>query len=560
MDEELQEEAMPSREIIEQLDDDDNIVSSSVTNPEDKSILLQHVLSRVDLSSQGEKEGHVEGVGNVSSSPLLKQIVVPDNDGNTSIDATTTGGPVGTNLKSPSKSAQRGTSNDENRMPSKIRQGSLNPESRLSSPTKTPASSKKSVSFAEGTKEEPEFSTALRPSPRAKDGLPAKHQAMIEKLKRAVMRTDDESQIAQGHTQAELVHERARNALRNSLSPSASTYNAARLEAGISHCKPASKPTEVTDGAAVFGANLGTSPARIPANEPPADASLRSQMLKYNMGQVGSIVAEIDLDDTQSEDSWNSTDEQDEDSDVVQDVVSVSDEEEEEDEHGRTTSKMLSKDYVNEMNAMQKRLGAIPILNVGPKEHGTGDLDFILAAEASVSDDIEPSGKFMKDQRLDIQNSNPVPRPDVQEASEPHSNATSQELGEKKSRFKQTRSANILKTPLAPQESSTDPKSNKPSLIHGDILERKPPPTESSTAKHSIAESVAQSPPDEQDDTVFEAKQLNNEYHRLRNRMIHREGGFLQSEAEKEEEEDMYERKDGSEKKVSRFMAARLGK
>ena len=66
--------------------------------------------------------------------------------------------------------------------------------------------------------------------------------------------------------------------------------------------------------------------------------------------------------------------------------------------------------------------------------------------------------------------------------------------------------------------------------------------------------------PDELDPALLE-QEARTEYHRLRNRMIYRQGGFLPKEDE--DEEDKIPLDTGGEEqggKVSRFMAARLAR
>ena len=71
----------------------------------------------------------------------------------------------------------------------------------------------------------------------------------------------------------------------------------------------------------------------IPVDESPEDAALRRQMLQYNMGEVGAVVAELDLDEggiSYSDDDEN---------DYADDNSSV---EEDEDQFGRTKRRVLS--------------------------------------------------------------------------------------------------------------------------------------------------------------------------------------------------------------------------
>ena len=424
--------------------------------------------------------------------------------------------------------------------------------SQISTPVKTPKSSKKTVSFAEGTKEEPERPTALRPNPRLRSGLPPKHQALIERLKRAVLHSGDETRGKPSQDDPQVVQERIEEVLEDS----------------ASSCQETASSNEVTDSKVPKSAeqkgldesdlDLDMSSAKIPSNESPEDAALRSQMLKYNMDQVGSVVAEIDLEETNSEGSYSNGEDGDE-YDTLSEKTSTPAEEEEddddEDDHGRSTKKMLSDQYVHEMEALQKQLRATSMKNVGPKISNANDLDVILAAEAAMNGDAKAlvgetaNARIMdhpEDETKAVEDRTVTSRNPLSPQSEKR----------KESRFKQARpTASPIPSASSPI-SSAQQKSEiaKPKKPHSDILERIPPPQ--TTLYSNTSSPPAPAPPDEWD-PAFIGRQLNEEYHRSRNNLIYQQGGFLQTEEEKQEDEDMYERNDGSGRKVSRFMAAR---
>ena len=493
------------------------------------------------------------------------------------------------------KTSPQGKSNNGTQQSSVTWLTSSRMNAKSTTPMIAPVSSKKSVSFAEGTKEEPERPTALRPNPRPKGALPLKHQAILEQLKRAVMPLGEVNGNMKDRTQVESVRERIADVLHDVKNPDGSALSNRRPRTDTSYHFPNSaidsEPNESSD----MIPEIQMKNAKIPNNESPENASLRSQMLKYNMNQVSSIVAEIDLDDAHSEGSWTSSEDEDDDG-ALQDATRTPDEDEDEDEHGRTTRKMVSEQYIKEMEALQKRLGAVPIMNVGPKQPNTDELSAILAAEAAVDDNLEPTGPTLIGSQPTAKSIPYGPKLHMQESPVALAPSKPPDIGKKISRFKQARSTNssVRASPSqifsAPPEqkknivSNTDileqkPPSSNPSTTslleapakgflkpskgtasnvpHGDVLERNTPLSSSSVMAPSTAPAL--NPPKE-DDPSFTARQLNDEYHRLRNRMIYREGGFLQSEEEKEENDDLYERKDGSGKKVSRFMAARLGR
>ena len=423
--------------------------------------------------------------------------------------------------------------------------------SQIFTPAKTPNSSKKTVSFAEGTKEEPERPTALRPNPRLRSGLPAKHQALIERLKRAVLHSDDETKDKPNQDESKVVQERIEEVLEDSASSCQANTNS---DGGTDSEVPKSAEQKGFDEPDL---DPEMSSAKIPSNESPEDAALRSQMLKYDMDQVGSIVAEIDLDDTNSEGSYSNGEDGNEDDALCEETGTPEEEEDdEEDEHGRSMKKMLSDQYVHEMEALQKQLRATSMKNVGPKVSNANNLDAILAAEAAMNGDAKALVGQMENQTT-MNHSEAEPKV-VKDDIVPSRNPSSpQSENRKASRFKQARStASPIPSAPSPVTSAQQKSENaKPKIPHSNILERMPPPQ---TAPYSnTSPPPAPTPPDEWD-PAFISRQLNEEYHRSRNNMIYRQGGFLQTGEEKQEEEDVYERKDGSGRKVSRFMAARL--
>lgn len=97
-------------------------------------------------------------------------------------------------------------------------------------------------------------------------------------------------------------------------------------------------------------------------DESPEDAALRREMLEYGLKEVGSVVAELELDETGSDvsldDSYGDYDYDEE------------DEDEDEDEFGRSTRPALSDDYHKQMRELEEKLNARGLWNVG-KDTGT---------------------------------------------------------------------------------------------------------------------------------------------------------------------------------------------
>ncbi|KAJ9198402.1 hypothetical protein DTO164E3_5235 [Paecilomyces variotii] len=89
-------------------------------------------------------------------------------------------------------------------------------------------------------------------------------------------------------------------------------------------------------------------------DEPPEDAKLRREMLAYGLNEVGAVVAELELDEDGSEIS------------IDDDYDSYYyDSEEEEDEYGRTTSKVLTEEYHQQMRELERKLNARGMQNIG---------------------------------------------------------------------------------------------------------------------------------------------------------------------------------------------------
>ena len=95
----------------------------------------------------------------------------------------------------------------------------------------------------------------------------------------------------------------------------------------------------------------------IPENESPEDAALRQEMIRYNMEEVGNVVAEMSLSDL-SDGDYDEYDEEDNYDDYEMD-------EEDEDQFGRTTASVISDDYREKMLELERKLNARSVINVG---------------------------------------------------------------------------------------------------------------------------------------------------------------------------------------------------
>ena len=90
-------------------------------------------------------------------------------------------------------------------------------------------------------------------------------------------------------------------------------------------------------------------------DESPEDAELRREMLQYGIDEVGAVVAELELDETGSDASFDDSYAYDYDDD----------EDEDEDEFGRDTRPALSEEYHKQMRDLEEKLNARGMWNMG---------------------------------------------------------------------------------------------------------------------------------------------------------------------------------------------------
>ncbi|EON68096.1 hypothetical protein W97_07244 [Coniosporium apollinis CBS 100218] len=339
--------------------------------------------------------------------------------------------------------------------------------------------------------------------------------------------------------------------------------------------KPGSKVIELNDDDEVIG-----STAIIPDDDSPEDAALRREMLEYGLSGVGSVVAELDLEDPDGQYS-HSDDEFDDD---------YESDAEEEDEYGRSTRREVSDDYRRQMLELEKKLNARMLENVGPESEQNPLNDYAEDARRLVirkaNTDTEPDVpkntekparkgvRFAED--LDI---SPAPeaaskavesaatealprKPVVSDAVLERTTAAQPTVSEeprrqKTSRFKSTRgtsaatSSQPVKTVPVHLTAAAPTLRTAPEGPAGRTLS-------SAVVERSAAEGEAEPPDPDGLDPALLQQEVATEYHKMRNRMIQRQGGFMPSE-EEAEQDPLLEERDGKVKKVSRFKAARLG-
>ncbi|ODH51468.1 hypothetical protein GX48_02334 [Paracoccidioides brasiliensis] len=333
-------------------------------------------------------------------------------------------------------------------------------------------------------------------------------------------------------------------------------------------------------------------------DEPPEDAALRREMLKYSLEEVSAVVAELEMDESGSEFS------------VEDEYYMMSDDEddEEEDEHGRSTRKMIHDDYRRQMMELEKKLNARSLENVGPNpDHLPPEIRNELDAPVSDkgSPDVAHKTYPKKEKKvafmdtLDIAPpaaptsptpvkeccveppSAPVVQDTVVEQTQVKREETMKDTTalKKNSCFKTVRKAAEpihFESPTAwptPAACPSAPSTNqpllplfpaKPSKPNQDPSSRRsappsqsPKPLADKLVERTIARENAVPPDTYELNEKLHKQEIATEFYKIRNRKVHQEGGFL---CEDEENDGITPLDDEGQlpKKVSRFKAARM--
>ena len=326
------------------------------------------------------------------------------------------------------------------------------------------------------------------------------------------------------------------------------------------------------------------------------DAALRQEMIEYNLNEIGTIVAELDLaedaaefsyDEGESSEMFGETDDD--------DHYNTSDEQEEEseDERGMIKSPMITQSYRRKMEELQKKHGIEGLQNLGPSPEFAAAINEQLgrppAAEAARNAAIARSLNSEKTSR---------------NCTTPVGPAVEGKTRKKKVSFARDLDIETISSPKPTRNVADEPLSTKSSStpMVEDIVERPQPPPNQHTASNSIKRisrfktSQIQKSNTEQDATSspghsskivsnnlieranpkppraptsadleneFDRRKLADDYYHLRNKMILRQGGFVNGG-----EDDNYgeaishdleqDEVTGRSRKVSRFKAARL--
>lgn len=333
-------------------------------------------------------------------------------------------------------------------------------------------------------------------------------------------------------------------------------------------------------------ARISNQPPTIPDHEDDDDAELRRQMLKYSMGEVGAVVAELQLEEDGSDGDDSGFEYGDDDFD---DDLGFDDDDE--DGYGRTTTRMISDDYKRRMLELEKKLGIKSRFTESAKEEEEGDSEVETegmgrivvkrgaettpststpppsksSIKAKVAGDAELKKGVRFAQALDIapedepavQTKTQIELPQVEPLGDivertGSAKTTESKAARKQSRFKKARTepeagGGIPKGPfdvtsqMTHHETRTVPTGPDGRTLAEQLVERGP-------SSNVVA-------PDEFDDSLVH-QEVADEHHRLRKKFIQRHGGFLKDD---ESPIQPLDEADGGER-VSRFKAARLSR
>lgn len=337
----------------------------------------------------------------------------------------------------------------------------------------------------------------------------------------------------------------------------------------------------------------------IPEGESDDDAELRREMLRYGMTEIAPIVAELEID----EGTGSEFDEEEYSSD--EDDGFEDGEDEDEDEHGRTKSRVVDDKYRKRMQELEARLGIKSSRQIDEEEEakaagsipeeGIARIAIQPAASSQPAPTSQPAKSSIKGGNEAAQEPKPAkkgvkfasaldiapetetePAPAAAEPKEPYVDpmrstiverspaaqpaAPTASAPKKASRFKKARAAEPAPSPAETQlPVRTKGPAEAPARFLDQEVRTAPAGPDGKTLAGTIVERDMPSgavEPDEFDATLLH-QEAAVEYHRMRNRMIQKQGGFV---AEKEEAIEYPEDEDTGGKRVSRFKAARLGR
>ncbi|PTB68250.1 hypothetical protein BBK36DRAFT_1114045 [Trichoderma citrinoviride] len=333
--------------------------------------------------------------------------------------------------------------------------------------------------------------------------------------------------------------------------------------------------------------------AVIPKDESPEDAALRQQMLRYGMSEVGAVVAELELEEGDSDEE----DELDEDFDDEYD--DYDDEEDEEDQYGRYQGSVVTDKYRRRMLQLEEKLGikshSSKTAQPKPDEDDSNDDDIdegigrivvnreARASSSSTATNAAPLKSNLKERQsgdsdakkgvrfatsLDIAPEKELPAPVVSEKKdlvEPLGDIVERSSSSRPSKQQPAqpakRASRFKKAKDTTDTASAVPKGPldiRPKFVDDAPLPPVPTGPEGVTIADTLVERESTSAaiaPDEVNDLMTH-QEVADEYQRMRKKFIQREGGFLKPD----ESPIKPVRDEIAEQTTSRFRAARLSR
>ncbi|KAI0895449.1 Prefoldin subunit-domain-containing protein [Annulohypoxylon nitens] len=492
------EEGLPITEIMEELDDDDNVVSYTLRTPSDNRPQILETLRKAGIT----------GLDTSSNGSLVFQTSEETQEGDSQ-----------SSKDNQSPSVPQPKQSQDLKSPAVSAQPTQQPESPSTEEEPKAKPKKKSVAFAEDTKP---------PREEQKQSSSTAREKEAKKLEEILQKARDQEGII-------------------------------------------SNP--------VF-----------PAYESQEDAALREDMLRYNKEtmqyEMAPIVAELQLEEGSEDDTDDYSDEDEEEEE--------DDDDDEEDEWGRSKIH-VDDDWKRYMLELKERLEGHEIKEAAAEAadddrnmlEGVGRITVRPAGQdipngksetatravvenAAPAKDVKKSVKFA--QSLDIAeapDSALVPRQTLAESTDhPEGNLMS-DVMERNGGTHQPKAASTKKMSRFRKERTTEPSIIKaPLALDGTPIAPDRPninikPTPSGPEGQIVAKSVLEHEPSSEvkEPDEFDANLLHNqateEYFKMRNRLVHRNGGFM-----KEDESPIQplDEEEGGPKRVSRFKAARLAK
>jgi len=326
----------------------------------------------------------------------------------------------------------------------------------------------------------------------------------------------------------------------------------------------------------------------IPTNESAEDAALRREMLEYSLSEIGPVVAELQLEEADSDDSFDGYSDEEEESEDE-------DEDDEEDEQGRSKYSALNNNYRQRMMELEARLASESFFTTGePRrpmttaDEGVGRISVVepptdsqILAENVRSGAVETADGTKKKsvqfaESLVVAPKDKVssttvetapqvdPLSDVVERSG-RATISVEKSTRKPSRFKKERLGDAGSSTIAALHDSPNqqrlPKG--PQDAPGRLLDAASRVAPSGPEGQTIADSIverdsvaATEDPGELDANLLH-QQMATRYHEMRNRFIQRDGGYLKDDSSVVKPLDEEE---GGPRRMSKFKAARLSK